>query len=109
VWQGNRGPSVDAFQQKWMSKQEPHENLGTAQRASAATGVGLYASAAIVTGLKINTIVQLGMLLVEIIEAIATAPETFGASLLEIPVFKEITGRIINLIINEGINALMSA
>jgi hypothetical protein len=53
--------------------------------------------------------VQLVMLAIEIFEALATAPETFGASLLEIPVFKEITGMIINAIINEAINALMSA
>ena len=33
---------------------------------------------------------------------------TFGASLAEIPVFKEITNRFINAIINEVVNAIMS-
>lgn len=38
----------------------------------------------------------------------ATAAPTFGASLLEIPVFKELTSRIIGLIVNEAINAIMA-
>jgi hypothetical protein len=109
VWTAGSGPSIDAFKQKWLSKQEPHDNLTTVTQASTGASVGMMGAAAIVLGLKINVIVQLTMLAVEIIEAIATAPETFGASLLEIPVFKEITGKIINAIINEGINALMSA
>jgi hypothetical protein len=109
VWAGNAGDSVDAFEQKWNAGQQPHANMHGVQQAATGAGVGMMAAAGIVLGLKVNTIVQLTMLAAEIIEAIATAPETFGASLLEIPVFKEVTGMIINGIINEGINALMSA
>jgi hypothetical protein len=54
-------------------------------------------------------IVQLTILAIEIIEALATAPETFGGSLLEIPVFKEIQQMFINAIINEVINAILGA
>ncbi len=109
VWAANTGQSVDAFEHKWNAQQQPHHNLRVAQQAGAAAGVGMMAAAGIVLALKVNTMVQLTMLAAEIIEAVATAPETFGASLLEIPVFKEITGMIINGIINEGVNALMSA
>lgn len=109
VWTQNSGQSVDAFNQKWNERQQPHDNLAAAHQASMGAGVGMMAAAAIVIGLKVNTMVQLTILAAEIIEAVATAPETFGASLLEIPVFKEITGMIINGIMNEGINALMSA
>lgn len=105
----NAGVSVDAFQDKWQGRQEPHDNLDIAQKASTGAGVGMYGSAAIVIGLKVYTIVQLAILAAEIIEAIATAPETFGGSLAEIPVFKEIQGMLINLGINEAINALLSA
>jgi hypothetical protein len=109
VWATNQGPTIDAFRAAWQSGQEPLDNLKTAETASTAAGVGMMAAAAIVLALKINVIVQLVMLALEIFEALATAPETFGASLLEIPVFKEITGMIINAVINEAINALMSA
>jgi hypothetical protein len=105
----NAGQSVDAFGDKWRQRQEPHDNLDIAQKASTGAGIGMYGAAAIVIGLKIYTIVQLVILAVEIFEAIATAPETFGGSLAEIPVFKEIQGMLINLGINEAINALLSA
>jgi hypothetical protein len=109
VWTGNQGQTIEAFRTAWQSAQAPSTNLKTAEQASIAAGVGLMAAAAIVLALKINVVIQLTMLLLEILEALATAPETFGASLLEIPVFKEITGMIINAIINEAIMALMSA
>ncbi len=70
-------------------------------------GAGLMACAGIVLAVKIDVIVQLVSLAIEIIEATATAPVTFGASLLEIPVFKEITGLLINLLINLALNAVM--
>ena len=63
--------------------------------------------AGLVLGLKINTIVNLGILLAEIVEAMATAVPTFGASLAEIPVFKEIAQRIIGAIINEVVTAIL--
>jgi hypothetical protein len=60
-----------------------------------------------VLALKINVIVQLTILLIEIIQAIATAAPTFGASLLEIPVFKKITDMAINLIISQAMEAIL--
>src|SRR4051812_42073744 len=38
----NTGDSVDAFQQKWQERQQPHDNLGIAQKASIGAGIGMY-------------------------------------------------------------------
>jgi hypothetical protein len=109
VWTQNEGDAISAFETAWKSQHGPAANLANASSSTGIVGVALMGAAAIVLGLKVNTIAQLGALAAEIIEAIATAPETFGASLLEIPVFKEISGRAIGAIINEAINALMQA
>jgi hypothetical protein len=107
IWTANKGQVIDAFRQAWEEQGSASENLKVAQQASAATGVGMMGAAMIVTALKMAVIVQLTILLVQIIQAIATAVPTFGLSLLEIPVFKKITGMIINAIISEALNALM--
>ena len=77
-----------------------HRSGGRRGRALLCAGVAL--------ALKINTLINLGILAAEIVEALATAVPTFGASLAEIPVFKEITSRIIQGIINEAVNQLLS-
>jgi hypothetical protein len=70
-------------------------------------GAGLMVCAGIVLALKINVIVQLTMLVIEIAQAIATAVVTFGASLLEIPLFKEITQLIIDQLLNMAIDKVL--
>src|SRR5262249_7187525 len=95
VWAANNGRGIDAFRGAWQTQRAPSVNLHSAASSSTVVGAGMMGAAAIVLGLKINVIVQLTILAAEIIEALATAPETFGASLLEIPVFKQITGMII--------------
>ena len=57
--------------------------------------------------LKINVIVQLTLLLVEIIEAIATTEVTFGASLLEIPAFKKLTDIAINFLMSQAMEVVL--
>jgi hypothetical protein len=109
VWSGNSGPAIEAFKSRWEHERSPAQILGKGATAGHALGAILMVCAAVVLALKINVIVQLTILLMEIIEAIATAPETFGASLLEIPVFKEIQQMIINAIINEAINTILGA
>jgi hypothetical protein len=52
-------------------------------------------------------IVQLTILLIEIIQAIATAPETFGGSLLEVPVFKKLADLAINFLISKAMEAIL--
>ncbi len=113
VWSGNSGEAIDAFKARWEHEKSPSEILKKGATAGHTLGAVLMVCAAVVLALKINVIVQLTILLIEIIEALATAGPTFGASLLEIPVFKEIQGMIINLIINliinEAVNAILGA
>lgn len=104
----NQGAALSAFQEKFQGQNAPATVLGDATTGVEVVGVALYACAGLVLALKINTIVNLVILACEIAEAIATAVPTFGASLAEIPVFKEVAQRIINAIINEAVNAIMS-
>src|SRR5260370_42556639 len=100
VWSANQGQAIDAFQAAWNQPKGPHANLLDGTSGSLGVGIGLMVCSGIVLALKINVIVQLVQLAIEIFEAISTAVPTLGASLLEIPVFKEITGMLINLVIN---------
>lgn len=109
VWSGNSGPTIDEFKARWEHEESPAQILKKGATAGHTLGAVLMVCGALVLGLKINVIVQLAILAMEIIEALATAPETFGGSLLEIPVFKEIQQKIINAIINEAINAILGA
>jgi hypothetical protein len=109
VWSGNSGPAIEAFKARWEHEKSPAQILKKGATAGHTLGAILMVCGAVVLALKINVIVQLTILLMEIIEALATAGVTFGASLLEIPVFKEIQQMIINAIINEAINAILGA
>lgn len=106
--QKNQSEALQAFQQRMAHPNSPLSVLGDASTGVEVVGAALYASAGLVIALKINTMINLITLLVEILTAIAEAVPTFGASLAEIPVFKEITQRIINAIVNEVINAILS-
>jgi hypothetical protein len=103
----NQGAAIDAFKAKWSGDNAPAKVLGDAAFGVELGGAAMLLCAGVVLALKINTIVNLVVLAAEIIEAIATAVPTFGASLLEIPVLKEIANRIIGAIINEAVVAIM--
>ncbi|MEV6345181.1 hypothetical protein [Actinoplanes sp. NPDC051851] len=100
VWQGNSGPAVAAFQKYWTADGAP-SSLNPAGDAAMVVGCGLIVYAAIILALKINFIVQLVVLTIEVIEAIATAVATFGASLLEIPIFQQITRTVVEGLIQQ--------
>jgi hypothetical protein len=104
---GNRGDAMDAFSAKWNDQDSPAGVLGDAVTAANVVGACLYVCAAVVLALKINVIVQLITLLIEIYQAIATAAPTFGASLLEIPAFKKLTDIAINLIVTVAMEAIL--
>jgi len=104
----NQGEAMDAFMKKWSGDNAPAKVLGDAGTGVQLGGAALYLCAGLVLGLKINTIINLTILAFEIAQAIATAAPTFGASLAEIPVFKEVTNRFINAIINEVVSAIMA-
>jgi hypothetical protein len=103
----NQGPAMDAFLTQWSGQDAPAAVLSDTATGVAAGGAALLVCAAITLALKINTIVNLVILAIEIAQAIATAVPTFGASLAEIPAFKMITQRIIGALINEATAAIM--
>jgi hypothetical protein len=103
----NQGEAIEAFKKKWAGQNAPAAVLGDAATGVEVGGAALLLCAGVVLALKINTIVNLVILAAEIIEALATAVPTFGASLAEIPVFKEITDRIVQAIINEAVTAIL--
>ena len=70
-------------------------------------GACVFVCAGVVLALKINVIVQLTILLIEIIQAIATSVPTCGASLLEIPAFKKLTDMLINFLISKAMEVLL--
>jgi hypothetical protein len=107
VWSDNRGDAVDAFRAMWQAPEAPHAVLADGVTAATVIGGCLFLCAAVVLALKINVIVQLTILLIEIIQAVATAPETFGGSLLEIPVFKKLCDLAVNFIISKAMEAVL--
>ena len=94
VSNGHRGPTVESFKKLW-DEYGGTRNLDIASAAGTGFSVGLFVYAAVVLVLKINAMIQLVILTIQIAQAIATAAVTFGASLLEIPVFRQITKSIV--------------
>ncbi|REE97122.1 hypothetical protein [Thermomonospora umbrina] len=107
VWGGAAGQGIDAFQKNWDAGDAPSINLNTATGGAVVVGAGLMVIGAIVLFLKISVIVQLVILAVQIAQAIATAVVTFGASLLQIPIFKMITGLIIDQLLSMALDVVL--
>jgi hypothetical protein len=107
VWSGNSGQGIEAFQKAWSGGDSAAANLHTAADGVVLIGAGLFVMGAVVLALKINVIVQLAILAFQIAQAIATAAVTFGASLLEIPIFKEITRMIIDVLVDQALQVLL--
>lgn len=108
VWQGNRGETVTAFQTAWAAQDGPSAQLMDAQTGAQIIGAGLMVCAGVVLALKINVIVQLTILAIQIAQAIATAVATFGASLLEIPVFKLLTQFVLDQLLGMAVDAVLN-
>ncbi|MEU4522969.1 hypothetical protein AB0F52_30205 [Amycolatopsis sp. NPDC024027] len=104
----NSGKAVDRFGTFWSDGEAPKQNLDDGATASSLIGAGLYVCAGVVIALKTAVVVQLAMLAVEIAQAIATAVPTLGASLLEIPVFREITKLLLDQALNLAITAVLN-
>jgi hypothetical protein len=108
VWTGNHGEGIEAFRKAWSHEDAPAPALEDAGTAASIIGAATMVCAAIVLVLKINVIIQLIMLAIQIFQAIATAVATFGASLLEIPFFKIITSFIIDQLIDLALQAILN-
>jgi hypothetical protein len=109
VWTGHQGRDIEAFRQWWSGQEGPQESLSDGATAAVLTGTGLIICAMIVLALKIAVIVQLIILAIQIAQALATAAPTFGASLLEIPVFQMLARTIVGNLIQEVLWTLVDA
>ncbi|HEY9473403.1 MAG TPA: hypothetical protein VIS06_06055 [Mycobacteriales bacterium] len=107
VWTDNTGQAIEAFRASWDDHDSPMSVLRDSMVAAPVIGACLFICAAVVLALKINVIVQLTILAIEIIQAIATAVVSFGASLLELPVFKKLADLAINFIITKAMEAIL--
>ncbi|MGP4026095.1 WXG100-like domain-containing protein [Actinomadura sp. 3N407] len=108
VWTANKGDDFEAFQKEWTDDEAASANIRDAGTDCMLVGAGMLIAGIIILALKINVIVQLIILAIQIAQAIATAVVTFGASLLEIPIFKMITGLIIDQLIGMAVEALLN-
>jgi hypothetical protein len=109
VWSGNQGDAIDAFRARFTAADSALASLRDGVTGAQVVGPALMVAAAVVLALKITVIVQLVILAIQIVQAIATAVATFGASLLEIPIFKILTGELIDLAIDMAIEAILGA
>lgn len=109
VLSSNQGRGIDAMQATWSQSNAPHRNLTDGGSGAALIGAGLLICAGIVTVLKSSVIAELIQLVVDIATAIAEAFETFGASLAQIPIVKELTQKAIGLVQNTATNAVMAS
>ncbi|MFF4880918.1 hypothetical protein [Micromonospora sp. NPDC000668] len=107
-WDNNQGEAAQAFQTWWNGADSPANALQQGIPGASLVGAGLMVCAGVVLALKIQVIVQLAILAVQIAQAIATAVATFGASLLEIPVFKMITSLILDQLIGMAVEAVLN-
>lgn len=105
--EGNSGGDIDAFQADWEKEDSALTNIADIGDPSYEINIGLVITAGIILALKIAVIVQLAILAFQIAWAIATAPVTFGASMLQVPIFKQITGFIIDQLLDQALNAVM--
>ena len=107
VWTGHEGEAVAAFQTWWAKEDSPAKTLLDGANAATLTGTGLMICGGIVLALKVAVIAQLALLAVEIAQAVATAAPTFGASLAEIPIFQQLTRRIVGNLVQDAIFQLL--
>ncbi|MFC4585823.1 WXG100-like domain-containing protein [Sphaerisporangium corydalis] len=98
VLDGNSGEAFDAFGRTWAGGEGPAPALRDGATAATVIGTGLIVCAGIVLALKLNIIVQLSQLAVQIFQAVTAAPGTAGASLALIALYKKRTGVLIGML-----------
>jgi hypothetical protein len=107
VWTEHEGEAVTAFQAWWATEDSPAKTLLDGANAATLTGTGLIICGGIVLALKVAIIAQLAVLAVAIAQAVATAVPTFGASLLQIPLFQQLTRTIVGNLVQEAVLQLL--
>jgi hypothetical protein len=109
AWSENTGSDITAFTNHWQNAEGPSKVLKESSTASTLLGAGMTIVSAIVLALKIQVIVQLVQLAIQIAQAIAAAVPTFGASLAWIPIYEQISQRIVGMLIDKVMQQLMNA
>jgi hypothetical protein len=109
VWWTNVGDTISSFRSVWTAADGPSQQLTMGATGAQIIGAGLMICAGVVLALKINVITQLVILAIQIAQAIATAAVTFGASLLEIPIFRAITKVLLDQLLGLAIDAVLNA
>lgn len=109
AWADQVGKDIDAFKTWWESEEGPQDVLSTGSIGGMIAGAGMMICSVIVLCLKIMVIVQLVILAVQIAIAIAQAAVTFGASLLQVPIFQQLARTVVSNLIQEAIFKLMEA
>lgn len=107
-WQQNQGDAATAFQAWWNGAESPASALAQGVPGASLVGAGLTVCAGVVLALKIQVIVQLAILAVQIAVATASAVVTFGASLLQIPIAKIATSLILDQLIGMAVEAVLN-
>ncbi|MCO8271612.1 hypothetical protein M1L60_13530 [Actinoplanes sp. TRM 88003] len=107
VWTEHEGQAVAAFQAWWAREDSPAPALLDGANAATLTGTGLMICGGIVLALKVAVIAQLAILAVQIAQAVATAVPTFGASLLEIPIFQQLSRVIVGNLVEDAMVKLL--
>jgi hypothetical protein len=108
VWNQNSSDMIEAFKKKWMSEAGPANRIGGGAIGSTIVGAGVLICSAIVLAMKINAIVQATLTLIEIAAALAAAAVTFGASTAIIPILKEMCKRLLDYMLGQAINKVLS-
>jgi len=93
----------------WSHPDAAHKNLTDGGTAAALVGAGVLICAGVVTVLKTSVIAELVQLVTDMASAIAEAFATAGASLAQIPIFKEFTQKALGLIQNTATNTVMAS
>lgn len=104
----NVGKEIDAFKEEWDDDESAVRNIADAADPTNIISIGLTIAAGVILALKVQVIVQLVMLAIQIAQAVATAAVTFGASLAQIPIFKMITGIIVDQLIGMAIEMVLN-
>lgn len=105
---GNVNDAIDAVQAYWKEHGAPAV-MEPGAHAPFILGVGMFIFGIFVIVLKIIFVVQLVILAIQIAQAIATAVATFGASLLQIPIFRQLTRMALDLATDKVIEKVLFA
>jgi hypothetical protein len=109
VWQQNSGQDITRFAEHWKGSEGPAKVMQDAANAAQLIGTGMCVISAIILALKTQMIVQLVQLMIQTLHALAMAVPTFGASLSWIPIYNQITSRLVGMIIDQVVGKLLSA